>query len=192
MRKPWRMFFVVLALLVPAGAAADEPAALSDAAMERLSGLLHAYEHQPTAGEFEALGERDLVRDALIRIVGDDAEVALLRGRAIVALGYFPDETSRRAIEGVLDRPELSDIILRRAIETMAHAYREAGLSRISPYLDDARSDVREAAAVALGEIGTAAALRALRRRLAREETAVVRTTIEREVRRLEEAAAAE
>ncbi|MBI5498905.1 MAG: HEAT repeat domain-containing protein [Deltaproteobacteria bacterium] len=192
MRRSLRTCVVVLALLAPAGAAADEPAALPDAALERLSGLLRAYEHQPTAEEFAALGERDAVRDALIGIVGDEAEVALLRGRAIVALGYFPDDATRRAIEGVLDRPELSDIILRRAIETMAHAFREVGLSHISPYLDDERSDVREAAALALGEIGTPAALRALRRRLDRERTDAVRAAIEHEVRRLEDAAAVE
>ena len=179
---------VVLVLLAAAGAAADEPRALSAEATERLTGLLRAYEQQPTAEDFLALGEKDLVRDALIGMVADDSQVALLRGRAIVALGFFADDASRRAIEGVLDRPGLSDIILRRALETMARAFRDAGISRITPYLDDARTDVREAAARALGEIGTPEALRALRRRLDRETSDVVRTTIDAQIRRIEEA----
>jgi len=179
---------VVLVLLAAVGAAADGSRALSAEATERLTGLLRAYEQQPTAEDFLALGEKELVRDALIGLVADDSQVALLRGRAIVALGFFADESSRRAIEAVLDRPDLSDIILRRALETMARAFRDAGISRITPYLDDARTDVREAAACALGEIGTPEALRALRRRLDRETVDVVRTALEREIGRLEAA----
>ena len=186
MRNVLRVPGILLVLAVSAGAVADEPGMLSPEARERLTGLLRAYEHQATAEDFLSLGDKALVRDALIEIVVDDGQAALLRGRAVVALGFFPDEASRRAIEGVLDRPELSDIILRRALETMAHAFADAGISRLTPYLDDARPDVRETAARALGEIGSPEALRALRRRLDRETTDVVREALETQIRRLE------
>jgi hypothetical protein len=191
MRRALVSSAIVLALLVPLAASAQQ-AGLAPEAQEKLVGLLRAYEHVPTAEEFKALGEGTLVRDALIRLVQSDAEPALLRGNAVLALAFYPDDTTRRAVDGLLDRPELSDMILRRALATLARGWGEAGLSRITAYLDDARDVVREAAAEALGTIGTPSALRALRRRLERETVETVKATIRLQITRLEAVTAAE
>jgi hypothetical protein len=182
---------IVLAVLVPLSASAQQTG-LAPGAQEKLVGLLRAYEHVPTAEEFKALGEGPLVRDALIRLAQSDEEAPLLRGNAVLALAFYPDAVTRRAVEGLLDRPELSDMILRRALATLARGWGEAGLSRIAAYLDDERDVVREAAAEALGTIGTPSALRALRRRLDSETAEAVQTTIRQQITRLEAATAAE
>lgn len=174
---------MLVALLAPALAAAD-PTGLSAESQTRLMGLLRAYEYQATADDFAKLGEG--TRDALIAVALDEAEAPLVRGRAAFALGWFPDETSRRTLTGLLARPELSDLILRRALDGLATGFGEDAVSTIAPYLDDERTAVRETAAGALGRIGGAKALRALRRRVDREPDEVVRGALEREIRRIE------
>lgn len=180
---------MLVACLVPALAAA-EPAALSADAHARMMGLLRSYEYQPTAADFAQLGEG--TRDALIAVALDEAELPLVRGRAAYALGWFPDEVSRRALLELLAHPDLSDLILRRAIDGLANGFGTDAVSTIAPYLDDERTAVREAAAAALGRVGGAAALRALRRRAGRETDDVVRATLEREIRRIEGSASNE
>jgi HEAT repeat protein len=182
---------IVFALLAPSLAAAQD-SGLAPEAQEKLVGLLRAYEHVPTAEEFKALGDGTAVRDALIRLAQSDDQAPLLRGNACLALAFYPDDTTRRAVEGLLDRPELSDLVLRRAIATMARSFGAAGLSRLAAYLDDERDAVREAAAQGLGDIGTPAALRALRRRLDHETAEAVQTTLRQQITRLEAATAAE
>lgn len=180
---------ILVGLFAPAPATA-EPAALSADAYARMMALLRSYEHQPTAADFRQLGEG--ARDALIEVALDEEELPLVRGRAAYALGWFPDEISRRALEGLLARPDLSDLILRRAIDGMATGFGEDAVSSIAPYLDDERTAVRETAAEALGRIGGAKALRALRRRAARETDEVVREAIEREILRIEGSASSQ
>jgi HEAT repeat protein len=174
---------IVVALLAPALAVA-EPTVLSAESQTRMMGLLRAIEFQPTADDFRQLGEG--TREALIAVALNEAETALVRGRAAFALGWFPDETSRRTLERLLARPELSDVILRRAIDGLATGFGEDAVSVISPYLDDARTAVRETAATALGRIAGTKALRALRRRVGRETDDVIRTVLEREIQRIE------
>jgi HEAT repeat protein len=180
---------LVAALLLPA-VAFGQSSAISPESREKLEALLEAYEHRPTAEEFLALG--DGVRDALIGIAQNADEAALVRGRAVTSLVYYPDDVSRRCIESLLDRPELSDIILRPAIAALAQAFAGSAVTRISPYLDDERSAVREEAARALGDIGTPTALRALRRRLDREGEDVVRGALQSAIRRIETTVTAE
>ena len=180
---------LLVALLVP-GVSAAQSAGFSAEAQDKLMGLLRAYEHQPTAEEFKALG--DGVRDALIAVAQDGDEVALVRGRAVFALAFYPDAATREAIEGLLDHPGLSDLILSRALDALARAFPDSSVSRIAPYLDDDRTAMREAAARALGTLGSPAALRALRRRVDRERVDAVRTVLLDEIARLEGSAAAE
>jgi HEAT repeat protein len=174
---------ILVALLAPALAVA-EPTTLPAEAQGQLLGLLRAIEYQPTADDFVKLG--DGVRDALVAVALDEAEVPLVRGRAAYALGWFPDATSRRTLDGLLARPELSDLILRRAIDGLATGFGQDAVSSIAPFLDDERTAVRETAAAALGRIGGSKALRALRRRVDREPNDVVRATVEQEIRRIE------
>ncbi|MBN1774752.1 MAG: HEAT repeat domain-containing protein [Deltaproteobacteria bacterium] len=180
---------ILVALLVPALAGA-EPKVLSADGHSRMMGLLRSYEYQPTADDFVQLG--DGARDALVEVALDEAEQPLIRGRAAYALGWFPDEVSRRTLTGLLARPELSDLILRRAIDGLATGFGEDAVSCIAPYLDDERTAVRETAAAALGRIGGAKALRALRRRVARETNDVVRGAFEEAIRRIEGSASNE
>ena len=181
---------VLVALLLVPASAFGQGSSISPESREKLQKLLLAYEHRPTAEEFLALG--DGVRDALIAVAQNADEAALLRGRAVTALVYYPDDASRQCIETLLDQPELSDIILRPAIAALAKAFAGSAATRIAPYLDDERSVVREEAARALGDIGTPTALRALRRRLDREGEDVVRGALESAIRRIEASAAAE
>jgi len=174
---------MLVAWLAPTLAAA-EPTALSAEAHARMMGLLRAYERQPTADDFTRLGPG--ARDALIEVALDEAEPPLVRGRAAYALGWFPDDVSKRALLELLAHPDLSDLILRRAIDGLATGFGRDAVSAIAPYLDDERTAVRETAAAALGRVGGPAALRALRRRAGRETDDVVRETLEREIRRIE------
>jgi HEAT repeat protein len=162
---------LVAALLLPA-VAFGQSAGLSSESRAKLEKLLLAYEHRPTAEEFLALG--DGVRDELIGIAQNADKAALVRGRAVTALVFYPDDVSRQCIESLLDRPELSDIILRPAIATLAKAFAGSAATHVAPYLDDERSVVREEAARALGDIATPESLRALRRRVDRESNEVV------------------
>jgi len=177
-----RCISVLAAVLLLPAAAFGQSQGMSAESRAKLDKLLMAYEHRPTAEEFLALG--DGVRDALIGIAQDEEKAALLRGRAVTALAWYPDDVSRRCVESLLDRPELSDIILRPAIATLAKAFAGAAVSRIMPYLDDERSAVREEAARALGDIATADALRALRRRVDRESEEVVLRALQDAIRR--------
>jgi HEAT repeat protein len=181
---------VVLTVLLGAPAApaqtADAPASTAD----RVQALLLAYEHVPTAGEVQALGAEG--RDLLIARALDPAEKTLLRARAVWALAFFPDDTTRRALESLLEQRDLPEAVLRRAIGALAGAFGEAALPRVARHLDDPRPDVREAAARAVGGIGGDEALRALRARAEIERSDVVKRTIVEEIRRIEAAGSAE
>lgn len=175
---------VAMAFLAASEEAQAQAAGTPAEARERVMGLLMAYEHVPDAAEFTSLGPA--AHEALLAAAPDGTLPPFVRGRAVWALAFFPDRATRQTIETLLDDPDLDEMIVRRALGALAAAFGDESLGRVRGYLDDPRPDVREAAARALGEIGGAAALRALQRRLGRERAAQVRETIAEEIARVE------
>jgi HEAT repeat protein len=183
MRNVIRCGTLVIALALPAPAVAQQ--ATDDAVRARVEALLSAYEATPPADAFTSLGSEG--RDALLAIAADVRAAPFARGRAAWALQHFPEEPVREALERLLSESDLPDVILRRAIESLA-VFGEREVSVVAPYLEDRRLEVRETAARSLARIGGSAVLRAFRRRIDREPDEAFEAWLRAEADRIETA----
>lgn len=173
---------VLCLLAAPLAARAQQPT--NDTVKDRVMALLAAFEHVPSAEEFTSLGSG--AQDVLVSVAKDEAQAPFVRGRAVWALQYFPNDATRTTIAALLACDDLDESIVERAVQALAFAFGQGALANVRGYLDDGRADVREAAARALGTIGGDEAVRILRRRLDREGNGAVRSAIEEEIRRVE------
>jgi hypothetical protein len=168
------------ALVVSSVASAAPPRAAVELA---LAGI----ERAPTAESIRRLGAgADLV---LIEIADDPATTPIRRARAIRAMQWAPSSSVRAY---------LHDLIATRGAATRGMDVLELGAALVSlaPYgaqelplvlrfVAHASADVRQGAAIALGTLGGAEALAALRARSAVERDAGVREAIARGLDRL-------
>lgn len=175
--RTWLVVPVVAALLWwPQAASADPP---SKAEVRQ---LLSSFERGPEAGAWHDMGPQTV--GVLVELYADGGEQPWVRLRAVRATSHFPIAAARTFLRTVVQTPRQSDLFVREGLLAMARAFGESAFSDLRPYLDDRRPVVREAAAMGLGRIGTGPAREALEQRLAVEDAASVRLTIERALAR--------
>jgi HEAT repeat protein len=150
--------------------------------------------HNDSAAGWQALGPgADL---ALVEIGGDAKAPALVRARAVSALGYFPTAPARRFLEQTLDgKATATDptdrLLLRRAAVALGWLGGLGVTARLGPLLAHADPEVRVDAAIGLGLTRLAISADLLRKRLDVEPLPRVRSQIGRQLRVVEEALAA-
>lgn len=165
----------MLTLFVALLAAA--PSAHADEALRtRCLDLLSAYETPATEADWRALGNGV---DAELLAIAKDASLShTRRANAIVALGYFPADTTRAYLAGLATGESNDGIFRRKAVYALATGYGEGALPELTAALGASDIHLRAAAARALGTVGTAAAKEALKARLAVEGDRMVKETL--------------
>lgn len=169
--------------------AASVPSALAQSAPqpsdEALVAMLSGIEDGPSPGEWARIGPA--VVPALARIAADASQPGFVRLRAIQAAGLFATPDSRALLRRALRSRDA--MTLREAALAMQRAFGADALADVAPLLSHRDTAVREAAIRALGAIARGQDARAaadavgqLRRRLAREDDAVLRAEIERQL----------
>lgn len=160
------MLFVGLASAVAMPAQAQD-APSRDAVRALLSGI----EEAPSAAEWEALGPGAVA--VLAALHDDPSEAPFVRLRTLWAARFFATDESHALLARALERED--GLALRTAIESLAHAFGAAEVSRIAPFLGHDDVVVRESAIRALDTIHVAAATSALRARMSVEPEASLR-----------------
>lgn len=142
-----------------------------DAVMHELNGI----EDPPSAASLKAIAPD--VHTELIEILGDASARHSARARAVHALGWFPNTTTRPVVEAALKGDDR--LLARKAAYALANGWGVAALPQLTDALAASDAQLREAAAHALGNIDDKAVVPVLDARLAVEDSAAVRETIE-------------
>lgn len=164
-------------LLVMLLVAALAPSARADEALRaKVVDLLSAYEDPAGAAEWRALG---VGAGAELYALAQDTSLShTRRAGAVYALGFFPTDTHRALLAG-LATTEGSDALLRRkAVYALGTGWGDGALPELSRALAAPDTQLRNAAARALGKVATVGARDALRARLDVEADPAVRTTL--------------
>ncbi|MDP2306273.1 MAG: HEAT repeat domain-containing protein [Pseudomonadota bacterium] len=164
--------FVVMLLAV-----ALAPSARADEALRtKMIDLLSAYEEPPSAADWRALGAG--AGAELYSLAQDTTLSHTRRAGAVYALGFFPTDANRAFLAGLV-ATDASDALLRRkAVYALGAGWGDGALSELTGALSAPDTQLRVAAARALGKVGTPSARAALQAQLGVEADASVRTTL--------------
>jgi len=142
--------------------------------------LLGGFEKPAGDADWAALGEPAVPH--LLAIARDEAQPRSTRARAITAMGNFDTPDVRSYLVEILDSGDAT--LQRKALRPLARTAGAEEMSRIAGFLDSDNTTLREAAAHALGLIGTDEARALLTARLAVETSEAVTQAIEEELSR--------
>lgn len=145
---------------------------------ERVRELLSAIDSMPPATVWRTLGAATL--DVLIELYDDTNEAPFVRMRTLVAAQHYPVPAARTFLKRAAAARGQSDLFVRQALISLGRAFGERAIDDVRPYLSHADADVREGAALSLSRINTEAARAALRDRLPRERSELVRAALQR------------
>lgn len=148
---------------------------------ERVRQLLSAIDQMPPATVWRALGPSTL--GVLIELYDDPNEAPFVRMRTLVAARYYPVPAARTFLNAAASARGQSDLFVRQALLSLGRAFGERAIEDVRPYLSHADADVREGAVLSLSRINTDAARAALRDRLPRERSELVRSALQRALR---------
>jgi hypothetical protein len=161
----------------PVGAAPAAPAESS--LRQRLQAALGGYENMVTKDQLLQLGTPEQLTPALAEIYQDTSVHLAVRIQALTSLRFFPDARSRATLEQALTGADTADAARRAAVKAYATGFGADAVPILGRVLEHQELHTRNAAAKALGEIGTEPALAALRKRLPAESDPMVKGTIQ-------------
>ena len=165
------------AVAMPAMAQSNESSDLRSTVETMLAG----FEKTATDAEWQALGPEAVPH--LLAIAGDGEGTRSTRARAINALGNFATPDVVTYLSGLL-APGGDATLQRKALRSLARTAGAEQLPLIAGYLEHDDAVLREAAAHALGLIGTEEARQALQARRSVETSTAVRKAIDAELAR--------
>ncbi|MCB9675926.1 MAG: HEAT repeat domain-containing protein [Alphaproteobacteria bacterium] len=141
---------------------------------EPLMELLNAYEHGASAEDLTRLG--DGVVAELLEIAADSGVPHSRRGRAVSALGHYPEPRVRSFLDAQLTG---SDAFLqRKATGALAKAFRDDALPSLAPALEAEDAQLRLATVHAVGQLDSKAARDLLQARVRREKDDNVKSVL--------------
>ncbi|MGM0558337.1 MAG: HEAT repeat domain-containing protein [Myxococcota bacterium] len=157
------------------GAGADDDTDRKEASVEsQLVFALSAYHAFPTRAELDDIADPSTITRLLRRFATSDETRPSMKTRAVDALGFYDDDTTREFLEEIIDRPEsvgtsarVADLMRHHAITSLARAHGDAAVETLAPLLDADDFQIRMTTVVSLGKHGGARAherLRELRR----------------------------
>ena len=160
--------------------AAAQPAAEGDARAS-VEAMLGGFESAASDEEWQTLGA--VAVPHLLAIAVDESVPRSTRARAVAALGNFPTAESVALLTGLL-APGGDSVLQRKALRALARTAGDAHTPLIAGYLESEDTVLREAAAHALGIVGTGAARNALLARREVETSTAVQKAIDEELAR--------
>jgi len=147
---------------------------------EPVLAALGGVEDVPTAADLQGLG--DNVPAELLEIAQDSSLSHTTRARAVIALGWFPNEPSRSWLVGTLGGGD--GILARKAAFALATGWGDEAVPLLQPALAADDVQLRLAAVRALGRVDSVRARASLDQRLAVETNATVQDTIRKTLAR--------
>ena len=142
--------------------------------------MLSGYESVPSLVEWRRLGPGTLA--VLVALFEAPETPPYVRLRAVAATAAFPSDVARAFLLRVA-RSATSDLIAREALLTLGRAFGEGVRGELAPFLAHRVPLLREAAARALGRIGSPACRALLEARLETEGHPAVREAMSRALR---------
>lgn len=155
-----------------------QPAPTADAERARVLTLLQARHELPPKAVFEKAAADP--RAHVLAIAADEKAFPPHRHAAMAALRYWPDAAAQRLFRAALTSPRSGEMLRHKVIAFYAAAFGAEALPDLAPLLDDPDPQIRMTAVEAVGGIAGAASEKALRGRLAVEESEPVRERLER------------
>jgi HEAT repeat protein len=146
---------------------------------QRLQAALGGYENLVTKDQLLSLGTPEQLTPALAEIYQDTSVHLAVRIQALTSLRFFPDARSRATLEQALTGADTTDAARRAAVKAYATGFGPHAVPILGRVLEHPELHTRNAAAKALGEIGTEPAMAALRKRLPAESDPMVKGTIQ-------------
>jgi HEAT repeat protein len=163
----------------PKGAGAAASATTESTLRQQLLAALGGYENMVTRDQLLRLGTPEQLTPALAGIYQDASVHLAVRIQALSSLRFFPDARSRATLEQALTAADTADAARRAAVKAYATGFGAEAVPVLGRLLEHKELHTRNAAAKALGEIGTEPALAVLRRRLLDETDSMVKGTIQ-------------
>jgi HEAT repeat protein len=167
---------------VPAARAPASPALATagDAKLrERLLALFSGYEHIVTRDELVQLGDTNQLTAALESLYRDPTVRPNTRVNALAALRFFPSPEVKALYEQALTASDTADDVRRSAVKAYGVGFGPQAVPLLGKMLEHPELHTRNAAAKSLGAIGDESAKIALRQHLPREQSALVKASIE-------------
>jgi HEAT repeat protein len=165
LRRSLAVLLALACMVGPAMASAQAPSRSS------VREMLGAFEATGTPAEREAAWQAlgDDTVPVLVAIFDDHDEIQPVRLRAVWAARFFSTAASRTFLTRVASNRAEAGMVVRSAVQALAHAFGRSAVPTLSPLLRHADVAVREATIVALGQVGGADARAALEARRGRE-----------------------
>jgi len=174
-----------VALVVGTGVChADLPSPLHSRAVVN---LLISKQGFPTAKQMLRTGKANATVRILTALVNEKSHNPVVRLNALRALEYFPTQDTEKFLGSVLYgryRPLMYKVTAMRA---MARAFGIKAYLELLPFLRDAEAQLREGAALALGEIDDSRVMGNLRNHLLHEQELSVRVAIDKSMKLIRE-----
>ncbi|MEO0326177.1 MAG: HEAT repeat domain-containing protein [Myxococcota bacterium] len=146
-------------------------------APEVVRAMLSGYESVPSLAEWRRLGPETL--RVLVALYEAPDTAPYVRLRAVAATAAFPTTATRTFLLRVASGAS-SDLIAREAVLTLGRAFGDGARGELAPFLSHRLPLIREAAARALGRIGTPGCRALLEVRLETEGHPAVRAAVTR------------
>lgn len=138
--------------------------------------LLSAYEDPTSAAEWRALGAG--AGAELYTLAQDPTLSRTQRAGAVYALGFFPTVTHRAFLVALVSADTSEALSRRKAAYALGTGWGDSAVPELTHALASPDTQLRTAAARALGRVATPGARSALRARLDVETDAAVRSTM--------------
>ena len=172
------LLFVSLCLSAPARG--EEPST-----KDRVLELLKGYEYEPGKSDWDEIGPE--AASVLMDIASDSGQIKIVRARALLALGFFPQDKVRIFIVDLLSLDEQDEMLVRKGLYALASGFGKDSLGDFALFMGHANDDVREAAARAVGKIVSWKSLKLLKKRVKVEKNERVLEVVKDQIRNLKQ-----
>lgn len=150
----------------------------------QVEALLSGYERVPTAEDWKRLGPEAL--EVLEAIFQDPKALPSTRTRAVASMALVDNPAAVQRLVAISADSSVDEQYRSTAALALGRRGGPGAFEAVQPLLDDPSARVRDAAARALGSLGTPKARQVLELRLEKEEDPVVREAIQRSLTKLE------
>jgi HEAT repeat protein len=165
--------------------ATQSPAAKSQGDLKaKVEALLSGYERIPTDEDWKRLGPDAL--GVLEQLYNDPAQLPSTRTRAVASMAQVDNPAAVDSLKAIVADAKVDAQYRSTAVLALGYRTGEQALPQLEPLLDDKSPQMRDAAARAIGKVGTPDARKSLEERLGKEQDPAVREAIQQSLTKME------